>query len=195
MEGGSVKIPFWPNQVWAESLQQRAAYSALFFLLFLNSRRVGGVEVPTLACYKTRKLLENRKDPPVRASGLNWALSACIAKECDFDGFESGFAPWGFVVRLPPLYTPVRCKYRPKAFPLARQAHTLEAPVGRHPPLPLYTMAVSAIRIPPSFLHMPYFIRPRWLPLGGFPPLWLNQSRPSMRLSMTPQRLGRPRYH
>ena len=41
------------------------------------------------------------------------------------------------------------------------------------------------------FLHMPYIIRPRRLPLGGFPPLWLSQSRHSMRLSMTPQRLGR----
>lgn len=102
MEGGSVKIPFWPNQVWAESLQQRAAYSALFFLLFLNSRRVGAVEVPTLACYKTRKLLENRKDPPVRASGLNWALSACIAKECDFDGSRVGLRP---ELRRPPSPT------------------------------------------------------------------------------------------
>ena len=74
-------------------------------------------------------------------------------------------------------------------FSLARQARP-RTTGWTSSSLPFYTMAVSAISNP-SFLHMPYSIRPRRLPLGGFPPLWLNQSRHSMRLSMTPQRLGK----
>jgi hypothetical protein len=106
-------------------------------------------------------------------------------------------------------YAPFWCRYRPNVFSLTRQAHPSKhrAPVRTSygpsppqlPPPPSCTQRpVSAIpnSFPESFflrtecrIHISY--PPRRLPLGGFPPLWLDQSWPSMRLSMTPQRLGK----
>ena len=144
-----------------------------------------------------RVLPRKKKRKPERSPCTRpelWALSACTANDCDFDGSRVDCA---HVLRRPRLLPLVPRPHSvhvslQKHSPLARQAH-LRSTGWTSSSLPLYTMAVSAIR--PSFYAWSYEIRPRRLPLGGFPPLWLNQSNSSVRLSMTPQRLGRPRYH
>ena len=69
-----------------------------------------------LVCFEKKK---KTKDSPVRLNRAGRrALSACIAMCCDFDGLRVGCAqePFTFVVRLPPLYAPLWCRYRPEVF-------------------------------------------------------------------------------
>ena len=106
--------------------------------------------------------------------------------------------PFGVSIVQNVLYSPLGPFSPP---PPPRQAqlskHRLHV-ISSTPPLPSPFLPLSIQR--PSrrfhtelFSHIQYAVYARaGRPFGSFPPLWLHQSWPSMRLSMTPQRLGKP---
>jgi hypothetical protein len=156
LEGGSVKVPIRQTR-HGRNPYSKGRPTRLFFpslSQFPACWRSGSSHCCML---QTKKLLENRKDPPVRA-GLG--AVRLHRQECDFDGSRVGCAQ---VLRRTPSPTvhSHSVQISPKSIPFGPAGTHSRSSGWTSSSLPLYTMPVSAIRIPPSFLHMPYFIRPR----------------------------------